>query len=401
MRLKIFIALLGILTLTYAQWVQQHIGTNDLFDLDFPPGNFSIGYACGANSFLLKTMDGENWQPLSQVQPSGNFNAINFPIDEMTGYIACDSGNIEVTNDGGENWQIINTGIQNDLFGIRFRNNELGYAVGANGAVMKTRDQGHSWEDVSIRTTANLYDVAVISEERFFVVGDSGTIAYTMDGGASWQMKPSRVTTDLLAICFAGEQIGWVVGKQKTCLITYTNGERWDPQDVPVPSNTDLYSVIFLDENYGYVCGTLGRIGKSINGGLAWETYNLLYPFTRVEFPFNDQIGWVCGQNEVIYKTTNGGWMEEANLSQGAEEKVLTCTPNPFRTKTSIQLSSPLNNQAALKIYDASGKLVKTLGTTTWDGRNELNQRVIPGIYLLEYKTTNGIIEHQKLTVLE
>ncbi|MEO0093995.1 MAG: FlgD immunoglobulin-like domain containing protein [candidate division WOR-3 bacterium] len=63
-----------------------------------------------------------------------------------------------------------------------------------------------------------------------------------------------------------------------------------------------------------------------------------------------------------------------------------------------------------IRIYDLSGKLVKTLSTSPqslvnghsliWDGRDEANHRVAPGIYFLEYKT-NSETQRLKLAVLE
>lgn len=64
--------------------------------------------------------------------------------------------------------------------------------------------------------------------------------------------------------------------------------------------------------------------------------------------------------------------------------------PNPFRTGTRVTYSLPAAQKVAVRIYDASGREVRTLyegpGQTgeqvlTWDGRDAANREVTPGIY--------------------
>jgi photosystem II stability/assembly factor-like uncharacterized protein len=413
------LAIFSFLGYLQADWVQQHSGTNNLYCIDFPPNNVTTGYACGANSFILRTTDGGiNWDSLQHREPSGNFNAINFPVDEMTGFIACDSGNIQKTTDGGDRWRKISTGTPENLNGIHFPNNlEIGYVVGMGGLVKKTGDGGEAWDDVSLRSRTNLYDVYFLTAETGFAVGDSGTIAYTTDRGGNWQILTSNVTTRLLGIYFRDENNGWVVGAAKTFLKTSDGGQNWEPINVPLPSNTDLYSVIFpVDSNTGFVCGTFGRIAKTTDGGNSWQTTtNLLYHLYRIEFPQDDQIGWVCGLSEAIYKTIDAGWIEEENSGRGAGENYFNCEPNPFRSTTVIRvpLSVCRYSPAKINFYDISGRVVRTFTLATdsgqrtavngivWDGRNELNQRVKSGVYLLE-ASINGIpCQRLKLAVVD
>jgi len=66
---------------------------------------------------------------------------------------------------------------------------------------------------------------------------------------------------------------------------------------------------------------------------------------------------------------------------------MLTAVPNPFRTSTTFQLASPLNARGTLSIFDATGRLVRTLrvdagsSTVTWDGDDARALRVSPGVY--------------------
>lgn len=64
--------------------------------------------------------------------------------------------------------------------------------------------------------------------------------------------------------------------------------------------------------------------------------------------------------------------------------------PNPFTSSTSIQYAVPRTTQVTLRIYDASGRLVKVLAegahsassyAARWDGKDESGRQVQAGIY--------------------
>jgi len=72
-------------------------------------------------------------------------------------------------------------------------------------------------------------------------------------------------------------------------------------------------------------------------------------------------------------------------------QRPLTAWPNPFRT--TVELSLPGIQTAHARIYDNSGRLVRTLSGTgpwTWDGRDETGRRVASGIYFCRIATEAG-----------
>lgn len=399
-----------------ADWIQQHTGSNILYDIDFPQGNIQTGFACGADSRLLKTPDGgDHWEEI-RANPSGNFNAVNFPADEMNGFLACDSGNIQLTIDGGENWELINIGTQNNLTAIHFPMDfNTGFVAGMGGIVGRTNDGGRNWEILSLPTTVDLYGIYFRNNEIGWAVGDNGTIVCTRDGGMNWELQNSNVTTRLLSVYFFDENLGWVVGASRTCLKTTDGGQSWGTINIPViPTNIDLYSVTFPDVNNGFICGSLGRIVKTTDGGNTWQlSANLFYHFYQIEFPRDPLVGWVCGLSEVIYYTNDGGGIEEANLKSKPKENLISCAPNPFYSITIIHIPNSKfgSENSELRIYDLAGKLVKSLTLNLqslntqsyliWDGRDEFNQRVKPGVYFLFYQTNTGVCNRLKLTVLD
>ncbi len=85
--------------------------------------------------------------------------------------------------------------------------------------------------------------------------------------------------------------------------------------------------------------------------------------------------------------------------SAGREPRALEQNhPNPFVTSTSIRFTLAHSDRARLRVYDITGRLVRTLMNealparsveTHWDGRDESGRNVSGGIYLLRLQTSD------------
>lgn len=74
------------------------------------------------------------------------------------------------------------------------------------------------------------------------------------------------------------------------------------------------------------------------------------------------------------------------------ERLSVSAHPNPFNPRTTLVFGVPGTGPLDLKVYDVSGRLVRTLlsgatfteplGTAEWDGRDEIGRRVAAGVYL-------------------
>jgi hypothetical protein len=80
--------------------------------------------------------------------------------------------------------------------------------------------------------------------------------------------------------------------------------------------------------------------------------------------------------------------------------------PNPFQTHTTIQWQIPVNSNVAISIYDATGRIVKTLVNgsytpgyynVTWDRSDENHNKVASGIYFFEMRTDKYSARHKMI----
>ena len=81
--------------------------------------------------------------------------------------------------------------------------------------------------------------------------------------------------------------------------------------------------------------------------------------------------------------------------------------PNPFTSGTTLEYSLPISGKVSLKIYDITGRLVRTLvegekdaglHTVSWDGRDKSGSEVPPGIYFSRF--TSGPLSRTKKLIL-
>ena len=83
---------------------------------------------------------------------------------------------------------------------------------------------------------------------------------------------------------------------------------------------------------------------------------------------------------------------------------LLKSVPNPFSNSTTISFTISQPQKVSLKIYDMTGRLVKTLADTKFEkGQHELKwnaQGVTAGIYILQYNAGN-YSETRKLSVIK
>jgi Ca-activated chloride channel homolog len=81
--------------------------------------------------------------------------------------------------------------------------------------------------------------------------------------------------------------------------------------------------------------------------------------------------------------------------------------PNPFNPSTTIRFELPTDGHVTLKIYDLSGRLVKTLlsgdqyagaHTAVWDGSDDAGRKVAAGVYFYQLEFTDASGARQVLT---
>jgi hypothetical protein len=90
--------------------------------------------------------------------------------------------------------------------------------------------------------------------------------------------------------------------------------------------------------------------------------------------------------------------------------RITAISPNPFNPKTDISFMLNRESRAQLCVYDVRGHLVKTLvdeqlaaqeHTYAWDGTNVSGQRVASGVYFVQLRADNKVMQVQKISLIK
>ena len=83
--------------------------------------------------------------------------------------------------------------------------------------------------------------------------------------------------------------------------------------------------------------------------------------------------------------------------------------PNPFNPKTTLRFSLAERQRATLRLYDLTGRRVRTLLDETrdagdhavdWNGRDDAGRRLASGVYLVRFEAA-GVREEEKLILIK
>jgi len=167
-------------------WIQKTSNTTEhLNKVKF--ANSTTGYTIGENGTLLKTIDtGENWTIIdtSETVELYGLSCVNEDIV----YISGQNGLIKRTEDGGVTWVTQNTGLTEAINNIQFINSDLGFATTTweypdNSYLLKTDDGGDNWQ--TINSFALHLESLLFNNENQGYLGSS-MLLKTDDGGASF-----------------------------------------------------------------------------------------------------------------------------------------------------------------------------------------------------------------------
>ncbi len=363
--------------------------------------NTSTGFVAGWNRYFKKTTDAGNTWTYYETGMTGHLNGLDF-TDENTGYITGGNSSqafVRKTTNGGINFTQIFW--FTDYMGrdVKFINQNTGCVTGLDSC-FRTSNAGVSWTRVNFPDNVRINAFEFINNNTGFATGRlyfsaTNKIYKTTDAGISWQAVYTT-TENLYKIKMIDANTGYIGGSK--LFKTVNSGNSWS-QMQDIPQSPYIYGVEFLNEQTGFVSGS-GFLYKTTNGGTTWGVNSSL-PTTNtinsIKF-FDNNTGILIGDDGMILKTTNGGgyYLTEIvpiNNSVPDEFILKQNYPNPFNPVTNINFSLPKEGFVSIKVYDVTGRMVKTLVnevietgnyTVTFDG-----SQFASGIYFYRLETNN------------
>ncbi len=269
-----------------------------------------------------------------------------FVLDANNAWVSGGRGLILHVTNNGQDFAMLETGVQKAIYEVDFATAEDGVAVGQDGIVLKTDDGGQTWTRIPIELPLLDWQVAqphyfAVSRgadaQHIWAVGPVGAIIRSQDGGETWEN---------LSL--------W-------CDMSFDNFATSDPADDPEstlrlnPCDVTLNGVSFPTNTDGWVAGEFGIILRTQDGGVTWQRQRDVHnlpKYTRPELPEEEAIrqripplyiedlflidvdfrsaqeGYVTGESGTLLQTTDAGetW---TNIPSGSFNTLLSVTAAP------------------------------------------------------------------------
>jgi len=258
---------------------------------------------------------------------------------------------------------------------------------------------------------ANNYVISTGSPEATALVNyvNSGGNLY-LEGGDVWYYDPLGSGYNfcpmfgIQAVADGGSDCGPVVGEPGTFTsdmnFQYSGENSWI--DHINPTGTGF--LIFHDGNNNYNCGVANDAGNYKTVGLSFELGGL------VDAGVGNSRQDLLDSIMTFFEISTG--VEEITKLD-VQAPFLQLSPNPFTHTTDIRYQITDNGQdrteIGLKIYDASGRLVKDFRVSSvighqasvkWDGSDRRGRRLPAGVYFVQLNTQTHS-ETEKVILVE
>lgn len=117
------------------------------------------------------------------------------------------------------------------LTGVKFVSPHKGWVVGDYGTILYTEDGGNTWELQESGITDGLNGIFFFDEKRGWIVGNGGTILSTANGGKRWERQEVGSGYNLKKISFVDPKEGWILAEDtnRIHVIFHTkdSGKNW------------------------------------------------------------------------------------------------------------------------------------------------------------------------------
>lgn len=296
---------------SYNPWAVISVPTESkLLDIAFT-GNPQHGFLVGSNATILETHDGgDTWEPLplSLDDPKTRFDSVSFAGQE--GWILGEPSLLLHTTDEGKSWSSIT--LSSKLPGSPISI----YALGENsaematdlGAIYKTEDGGQNWKAQVEGAVGVVRNLRRSSDGKYVAVSAKGSFYSTWEPGqTTWTPRNRNNSRRLENMGFAENGQLWLLARGGQVQFSDPDDpENWqDPQNPELATSWGLLDLAYRTANDIWIGGGSGNLLHSADGGQTWEkdrdVEGVAANLYKIVFLSPEQ-GFVIGDRGVLLK---------------------------------------------------------------------------------------------------
>lgn len=376
--LLIILFLIALNLDAFSQWVNQSF--SEPYNLSFQSSFFyneNTGFlpnSAPQNLIARTTNSGTNWfldtflvgrlTSIAFVKNRGVMLHIAFPPSRSY---------IFTTLDSGINWSTSIQVSNNFLYSIKIIDSNTIIGCADSGKIYRSSNFGNEWIEINTGAfNTRLLDIYFPSPLTGYVVGGFQEPKWfkTTDGGFNWFQGGHLSSLELYRVLFLNNDTGFITSAGNVIRRTINGGFSWTSH--PVGSSGEIRAIYFPSNDTGYALSN-AQIGpknyttyflRTTDGGETWTSSQLNFTsFMYTLYFVNNETGWIAGGGSRIYKTTTGGLTFISNTSTEIPDGFFLSQnyPNPFNPITNIRFGIPFNSDVRLTVFDLLGRVTKVL----------------------------------------
>lgn len=296
--------------------------------VDQSVGYIGFGSGDGEHGTVVNTTDGGLTWSIIYSNNSFSVSALCVP-DKQTVYIITMDGSVSKSTDGGQTWNTMNTVVPQSMMCATSMDANNVLVAGSDGLCSRTTDGGDSWTQIQTpQSDWAYYQLKMVSDSEIYAVGDPGNLWKTTDFGTTWTGVPINLTWGTFDYLewYSLDIIGstWVItGNFGVVLISTDKGLSWGSNTVEYTTQILFDIKEFPGTNIIIAGGRqwnsgLRQVFRSTDGGTTFAPWDLITNFDVSAISLvSDKVGFVCGTNSVVMKTTDAGLNWNALTSPG------------------------------------------------------------------------------------
>ncbi len=298
-------------SLSYNPWQLVPLPTEStLQDIGFT-SDPNHGWIVGSNSTILETGDGgKTWQELELELGEQNYrlNSISFAGEE--GWIAGQPGVMLHTTNGGKSWSRIPLserlpGEPNTILALGPQSAEMSTTV---GAIYQTQDAGKTWQAMVQEAVGVVRNIARSEDGQYVAVSARGNFYSTWEPGeTAWVQHNRNNSKRLQNMGFTQDGRIWLLARGgQVQFSSAEDPEAWEETKYPeMSSGWGLLDLAYRTTEEIWLVGGSGNLLCSFDGGQTWqkdqEIEDVPSNLYKVVFVTPEQ-GFIIGNNGVLLK---------------------------------------------------------------------------------------------------
>ena len=226
-----------------------------------PLKGFVVGWG---NTFMMTEDGGATWVDIAAGTDIYYYSGLNF-YDENNGFamgLNLSNGlDSYITNDGGITWNLLTNTTNMAEFASAYADENTLFTVGKDQVISKSEDGGENWSVINTGIQG-FYNFEVYFKDlnNGIVSTEDGTLLTTHDGGLTWDSS-STGYHNFYGLNYVGDQL-FAAGTDEDVFQSFNNGNTWNLIFSGPPIAT-FYAIEFFSNGDALICGSQGTMLKA------------------------------------------------------------------------------------------------------------------------------------------